>query len=155
MTGKHGPEGCLYKQRSNLIGKLIESSDFIDFFGWGVNDKNLKGDLREKKDGLIDYRFSICIENSNEHNYVSEKFFDCVLTDTIPIYYGCSNIRNIIPENCFISLNDINDLESIKKQLFYINKNSEFLYKKMKPELMKLKQRYFQDFNPIKNILEL
>lgn len=155
IDGNHGPEGCLYRQRSNLIKELTESLDFIDFYGWGVDGENVKGDLREKKDGLVDYRFSLCIENSNEKNYVSEKFFDCILTETIPIYYGCSNIRELIPENCFISLNDINDIESIKKQLYYINKNSEFLYEKIKPELLKLKNRYFEDFNPIKNILEL
>ncbi len=155
INGDYGPDGCLYKERSALIKNLIDSVDFVDFFGWGDNQSNLKGNLNEKKDGLINYRFSICIENSHEKNYVSEKFFDCILTDTIPIYFGCENIRKLIPEFCFITINNISDIESVKKQLFYINKNSEFLYNQIKPELDKFKKRYFKDFNPIKNILEL
>ena len=56
-NGNYGPEGCLYRERSNLINELIKSSDFIDFFGWGVNDKNLKGDIQEKKTDLLTIDF--------------------------------------------------------------------------------------------------
>lgn len=36
--------------------------------------------------------FSLVIENTNHHNYFTEKISDCILMKTIPVYWGCSNI---------------------------------------------------------------
>lgn len=153
--GNFGPNGCLYKERSELIAKLINDINYIDFFGWGKNETNLKGGIAEKKDGLVDYMFSLCIENSNEKNYITEKFFDCILTNTIPIYYGCSNIKELIPENCYILLENILDYDKILDTLENVLLNYEILYKKMLPELIKFKERYFVDFNPLQQIVDL
>lgn len=60
-----------------------------------------------------DFQYSIIIENSREYGYFSEKIIDCLITKTIPIYYGCINITDyfntdgwIILENC--DVNEIN-----------------------------------------------
>jgi len=146
---------CLYINRHNLIQRLITSCNFIDFFGWGGNKPNLKGFLNKKKDGIIDYKFSICIENSNEKNYISEKFYDCILTDTIPIYFGCKNIKQIWPYNGYILLNDINDYETIESVVNYISNNCDYLYNIMLPELKKIKEEYFRRNNLLKKINEI
>lgn len=39
-----------------------------------------------------EFKFAIVIENTRECNCFSEKIMDCILTKTIPIYWGCSNI---------------------------------------------------------------
>ena len=41
-----------------------------------------------------EYQFSIIIENSQQINYFTEKIMDCILTKTIPIYWGCPNISD-------------------------------------------------------------
>ena len=41
-----------------------------------------------------EYQFSIVIENSQQINYFTEKLIDCILTKTIPIYWGCPNISD-------------------------------------------------------------
>lgn len=38
------------------------------------------------------FQFAIIIENSKQINYFTEKIMDCILTKTIPIYWGCPNI---------------------------------------------------------------
>ena len=43
---------------------------------------------------FLDYQYSVVIENCRENNYFTEKLMDCLLTKTIPIYYGCPNISN-------------------------------------------------------------
>ena len=153
--GNYGPDGCLYKERSTLISELIKEIEFIDFYGWGTEKSNLKGHIGEKKDGLIDYKFSLCIENSHEKNYITEKFFDCILTNTIPIYYGCSNIKDLIPENCYILIDDIENINSVKELLIDINNNCDEIYQNMLPNLLNFKTRYFEDFNPLKDIIKL
>lgn len=146
------PQGCLYGERCRLISNLINELPFVDFYGWGQNETNLKGSIQQKKDGIVDYKFSICIENTNEKNYVSEKFYDCILTNTIPIYFGCKNIKDIWPENGYINIEDINDIDSVILQLKLINNNVDLYYNNMISELLKMKERYFSEFNLLNKI---
>jgi hypothetical protein len=155
INEENHPNGCLYKERCNLISNLISEVPFVDFYGWGVNGENLKGNLHQKKDGIIDYKFSICIENTNEKNYISEKFYDCILTNTIPIYFGCKNIKEIWPENGYINIEDIKDIKSVINQLKLINDNIDLYYNNIIPELLKMKERYFSEFNLLKIIYNL
>ncbi len=48
--------------------------------------------FENKADGLRPYRFSIIIENTRENGYFSEKLIDCLLCDTVPIYWGAPDI---------------------------------------------------------------
>jgi hypothetical protein len=148
----HHPDNCLYKQRIELISNIIEKTDFVDIFSWESNNKNVKGWLNKKIDGISDYKFSLCIENSSEKNYISEKFYDCVLNDTIPIYYGCKNINEILPEGGYILLEDINDTEKVINTLKRINDNSEEIYNRMIIQTRKIKKKYFEKYNPLKII---
>jgi hypothetical protein len=51
--------------------------------------------IGDSKDPLfLDYQFSVVIENCRLNNYFTEKLIDCLITKTIPIYYGCPNISN-------------------------------------------------------------
>lgn len=155
VDGNYGPDGCLYRDRSNLIKNLIEVIDFVDFYSWSGDKPNVKDSIGQKKDGLVEYKFSLCIENSNEKNYASEKFFDCILTDTIPIYYGCSNIKNLVPEDCYILLDTITDVNYVSNTLYEINNNCDSIYKSKINQLKEFKKRYFTDFNPIIDFLKI
>jgi len=71
-----------------------------------------------KWDGLEHYSYSIAIENSCKENYFSEKFTDCILAWTIPIYYGCPNIDKYFSKDCYYwlditSANCFTELEKI------------------------------------------
>ncbi len=155
FDGNFGPKGCLYKERYSLIKNLIDRIPYIDYYGWGKGEECLKGNPKEKKDGIVDYKFSICIENSHENNYVSEKFFDCILTNTIPIYFGCKNIKQIIPEDCFIQIKNINNIDEVVSQIQKIHENSDKLYNDMLPKLLNFKNRYFEDFNMLNDVLNV
>ncbi len=50
------------------------------------------------------------METSQEKNYFSEKLIDCLLTETIPIYWGCPNIGDYFDMRGILQFNDINDL---------------------------------------------
>lgn len=49
--------------------------------------------LADKRDGLLPYRFSVVIENSRETGYFTEKLVDALLCDTVPIYWGATDIE--------------------------------------------------------------
>lgn len=138
---------CLYPIRYK-INKMISTLNFIDYYGGG--DCSPK-----RKDSLINYRFNIAIENEYQDNWITEKFYDSILTDTIPIYYGCKNIKEIYPEDGYIIINDINNLDEIKDLLIYVDKNSEKIYKEKIENVKKIKQKYFKENNLLKKIIEL
>ena len=64
--------------------------------------------IHDSKDELFNSQFSIAIENSREENYFTEKLLDCLLTQTIPIYYGCPNIRDYFDTTGWILLESEN-----------------------------------------------
>tara|TARA_Y100000389_G_scaffold189574_1_gene213484 strand:+ start:386 stop:1345 length:960 start_codon:yes stop_codon:yes gene_type:complete len=144
ITSKFGYNSNIgiYKNRVNFIKKLSEQKSFldkIDIFGYSWTEKELgkmyKGTFggfnigtcekidklipnTSKWDGLKHYSYSIAIENCCKENYFSEKFTDCILAYTIPIYYGCPNINKYFSKDCYYWLdinspNCFNELENI------------------------------------------
>lgn len=141
-----------YNRRSNLAIKLSENEN-IDVFGhyWENNGKNIKGGIWNKHVGLDDYKFSICFENSIQKNYISEKFWDAILTDTVPIYLGCTNICDYISSDCFINLNNLSD-DNIIKNINNVIYNQNNYYNFYLENIKKLKNNFF--VNPTFNIWE-
>lgn len=63
------------------------------------------------------FQFSIVLENSRQTNYFTEKLIDCLITKTIPIYYGCPNISDYFDTTGWILLQE-ESMESRKTELF-------------------------------------
>ena len=81
----------------------------IDYFGFGINP------IKNKKDAIDSYIYSIALENSSYDNYWTEKIADVFLGFSLPIYYGCKNIDKFFEKESFLNI-DINNLdESIFK----------------------------------------
>jgi hypothetical protein len=62
-----------------------------------------KGKVFSKQSTLKKYKFSICYENTwNLDNLVTEKIFDSFSAGCVPVYWGAKNIKELIPESCYI-----------------------------------------------------
>lgn len=77
-------------------------------------------------------QYSIAMENSKVTNYFSEKLLDCLVTKTIPIYYGCPNIGEYFDASGVFTFTTVQELKSIissltqdlyEKKLSVIEKN--------------------------------
>jgi hypothetical protein len=141
-----------YKPRTDLGIELSNNKD-IDVFGtyWENNGENIKGEIWNKHIGLDDYRFSIGCENSIQKNYVSEKFWDIILTEGVPIYLGCTNIKDYVPSECFISLNDLSMFDMVSK-IEFIQKHEMDIYNEKIKYVLELKDDFFR--NPNYNLWE-
>lgn len=75
----------LYRQLSRI--------DRVDSAGSYLNntDALLTRFHDDKVEFLRHYRFNICPENSNRPGYVTEKIFQAIRANTIPIYWGSKN----------------------------------------------------------------
>tara|TARA_R110000803_G_scaffold51068_1_gene105744 strand:+ start:2121 stop:3029 length:909 start_codon:yes stop_codon:yes gene_type:complete len=135
-------KGTIYSERCDLVNGVKDSSLEIEIYGNYHDTDNPKsfGNCWNKKIGLNDYRFSISIENTVLNNYFTEKFYDCILCDTIPVYYGAPNIDNYIDSSSFLQLPSLNIeecLEFLKNQCTVENYNKRF------NSLQKLKHNFF------------
>jgi hypothetical protein len=139
---------CIYPQRYDIAKMINNDLHFIDVYGGWKNSP-------KRHDSLIEYKFNISIENEYQKNWISEKFYDCILTETIPIYFGCKNIKEVYPENGYVVIEDINDLKKIKDLLYYINENSETIYQEKICGLREIKKKYFEKNNLLKKIINL
>jgi hypothetical protein len=90
-----------HKERVAFIERLLtHRPDLIEHtFG-----KGRRVELARKSTGLLPYMYSIAIENTSSPSYVTEKFFDCIVSGTVPLYFGAADIGTYFPENSFIWL---------------------------------------------------
>ena len=140
----------IYHQRVGLANQILDSDLDIDIYGnnWdtcGLSDERIKGPLDNKKDGLLDYLFSVAIENCVESDYFTEKITDCILTGTTPIYYGCPEI-----DRFFDSVYQLNTLDNLD-QLTEILKTNKSLNQRDSKKLMSTK---FNLYTAITNFIK-
>ena len=94
-----------HRKRLDFVKKLKEYyGDQLDVFGRGIND------FDDKWEVLAEYKYSIAIENDHCEDWVTEKFFDCLYSETLPFYYGCPNLESYVDKKSFVRI-DINDFE--------------------------------------------
>ncbi|SLN28395.1 Glycosyltransferase family 10 (fucosyltransferase) [Roseovarius albus] len=93
-SNKRSQEG--HKLRHDMVEWIQTQGLDVDVMGRGYKP------FEEKIDGLAPYRFSIVIENVRERNYFTEKLIDALLCSTVPIYWGCPNIRDFFDTNAMI-----------------------------------------------------
>lgn len=83
----------------------------VDLYGGAVRY------IHSKEAGLVDYRFSIVIENFRTDNNFTEKVVDAFLTGTIPIYWGSSNIGEYFDTRGMIITNTFEEIISAVETL--------------------------------------
>lgn len=132
-TGHKLRQKIHYKQE-----KIVTAKDFyISQYG-GV--ENFAGNkvLAGKKEPLFDSQFHICVENSQQKNYFTEKLIDCFVTKTIPIYFGAPNIDSFFEINGMLIVNNADEIiiacnslteEVYNNKIEYIEKNFELSQK--------------------------
>ena len=116
----------------NLRHDIIKSNFMnLDLFGNGYNP------IENKITALKDYRFSIIIENEKVDNWFTEKIIDCLMTGTIPVYWGCPNIGDYFDTRGFVIINSIDELISKKNMLNETTYSEMLPYIKINFELAK------------------
>ena len=114
-----------HAHRETYVKSLLEYDSPIELFGKGLNSayygEKYKGTLdydgKCKFAGLIDYEYSIVLENSQQNNYFTEKLADAFLSWSKPLYWGCPNISEFFPMDSFVTIDiyDPNPADSIPK----------------------------------------
>jgi hypothetical protein len=116
------------------------SGGIIDYFGRGVNE------VDDKSEALLDYRFHLCIENSCNDDLWTEKLADPILGFCVPLYIGCTNIGNYLPEEAIYQL-DIDDPKGAVELIRQLLENPEEAYQRKLPALLEARRRILHEWN--------
>jgi hypothetical protein len=91
-------------------------------------------DNRKDKVRVMDCMFHICIDSFKREDHYSEKLIDPLITKTIPIYWGCTNLGDYFNEQGIIQVDTIDEIikvcnklipETYKRMLPVVNDNYE------------------------------
>lgn len=110
-----------YSDRISFLMNFCKYYPDIEVYGRGVSrfvGNSCKGELNYngncKLKGLVDYEYSVVLENTKVANSWTEKPADSILSWSLPIYSGDVNFSNFFPEDSFYNLNvqdyDINEI---------------------------------------------
>ena len=100
-----------YKFRTRYVTEAIKYNKTI--VGYGPGCGTAYGSNKWRTEILLRSSMSICIENSAQENYFTEKIIDCLLAWTMPLYWGCPNIGDFFPNGSYRLIN-IENPSSIK-----------------------------------------
>jgi len=136
-----------YIKRHELFSALLETDLDIHFYGrnWNLPDPRYKGSPYNKSDAIVPYEYSIAIENSSYDNYLTEKFFDLIVCNTTPIYYGCTNVHQIYPPKSFIEIDFSGDIAQTVSQIKEVYNNDD--YEGRLPHILEAKNLYYTKYN--------
>jgi hypothetical protein len=160
-------EGHKFRQEIYKIGDQItipkkwfytlEDFDKDNFAKGGVGRPDRIWGAKQKC--FTESMFHIGVENVNHKNWYTEKIADSFATKTIPIYWGCSNLKELgYDERGIIRFNSIPELISICNSL------TPDMYENMKPyvehnynEVMKKRTKdllntFFQELIELNNL---
>ena len=145
-----------HRYRHALVQNILNENLPIDIWGNGAdmyrqqygNNKYLKSSFKSMEEMCKDYVFTIAIENTSHDHYFTEKIINPFVYNTIPLYWGCSNVENYFPNHVVPLTGDIHiDLEAIK----FILKNPQQFINRHKIDI----EMVLNKVNLIKNIEKL
>jgi hypothetical protein len=130
----------LYSKRRTFLNK---KNSFFELYGRFWLNKELQTWLRyfykylpenyiskgeyvgDKIELLGKYKFAMAFENYyNKTSYISEKIFECFRAGCVPIYSGCQNISEYIPDDCYIYVSKSDSPQDVLKKIKSIDEQS-------------------------------
>lgn len=127
---------CLFISRNKLNNSKKELFNIMNKLQLG------KIDYIEKYDDLIKhascywsdellrifnkYKFIVCIENSIDIGYITEKIFNVFFSNSIPIYSGSPSISQYINDKCYINYSNN---ESLIKKVIKLSSKEQYYIK--------------------------
>ncbi|TDQ19372.1 glycosyl transferase family 10 (putative fucosyltransferase) [Algoriphagus boseongensis] len=104
---------------------LLNKHKKVDSGGRVLN--NIGGPVANKMDFIKQYRFTMAFENSSYPGYTTEKIFEPMKVNSIPIYWGSERIGNEFNEKSFINVHAFGSLKEAVSAVLELEHNPEKL----------------------------
>jgi len=115
------------KKRIAFFEKLSKYKK-VDSGGAVLN--NIGGAVKNKRAFIRNYKFTIAFENSSHEGYTTEKLFEPMLENTLPIYWGDPLVGNDFNTRSFFNYQDYGTDDSLIERIIEVDRNDQ-LYLEM------------------------
>ena len=110
------------KLRNNFFHKLSAYKK-VDSGGRVLN--NIGGRVDNKLDFVSDYKFTIAFENESHRGYTTEKIFEPMLVNSLPIYHGNPEVGRDFNTKSFLNYYDFESEEALIERIIELDQNDE------------------------------
>lgn len=110
-------------KKRNEFYKCLSKYRTVDSGGFVLNNLGYRVD--NKLDFIKDYRFTIAFENSSYPGYTTEKIFEPMLVNSIPIYWGNPLITREFNSKSFINVHDFPNFNEVVKYIRKVDESKE------------------------------
>jgi hypothetical protein len=86
---------------------------------------NIGGPVGNKLEFIKDYKFVIAFESKSYPGYTSEKIYEPLTQNCIPIYWGDPMVHNDFNTSCFINCHDYPSFEHVVNRIVEIDNDDE------------------------------
>ncbi len=114
------------KRRIRFYEKLSKYKK-VDSGGRVLN--NVGGPVADKLEFIKNYKFTIAFENESYPGYTTEKIFQPMRMNSIPIYWGNPLVNTDFNTQSFINCHEFKNDEEIIQRIIEIDKNEELYLK--------------------------
>lgn len=116
------------------IAFFHELSKYKQVDSGGRHLNNIGGPVANKMDFIKEYKFVISFENSTYPGYTTEKLIEPMLVNSIPIYWGNTEVGNDFNSNSFIHVNQYASYKEVIDRMIELdNDDEQYLQLAMQP----------------------
>ena len=122
-----------HNRRLEYIRELVRAGVTVHHLGacdhnkdWSPPSGMSRGRFVDKIDMLRPYKFTLAFENTNDPDYVTEKYFQPLVAGSVPVYMGAQNSELYAPApHSVIRTDDFADARALAKYLLFLASNEE------------------------------
>jgi hypothetical protein len=107
------------------IAFFHELSKYKQVDSGGKYLNNIGGPVANKMDFISKYKFVISFENSSHPGYTTEKLIEPMFVNSIPIYWGNSQVGKDFNTRSFIHVNQYVSYEEVIKRIIELDQNDD------------------------------
>lgn len=165
LTEKHDADE-LFKEKTgfcNFVFSNPKCKKRIDFFrklskykkvdSGGRVLNNIGGPVANKLEFIRKYKFSIAFENESHPGYTTEKIYEPMLVNSIPVYWGNPRVAEEFNSKSFLNLHEFPSEDALIEKIIELD-NDDDKYKEMlaQPFFHDNKINKYVDYDNVKNI---
>jgi alpha-1,3-fucosyltransferase len=120
---------CQPPSRRDLLVKEMSKYIDIDIFGSCARQRCKESRNQCLLNFAKTYKFYLSFENSICKDYVTEKFFNVLNTELIPVVYGGANYTKHVPRTSYINVRDFTTPKKLAEYLKWVGSNKTEYYK--------------------------
>ncbi|GFT61682.1 glycoprotein 3-alpha-L-fucosyltransferase A [Nephila pilipes] len=116
---------CRTESRREIYVKELRKYFKVDVYGRCSRSRKCEPSQSESCYKLLkDYKYYLSFENSICKDYITEKFFNALHYNIVPVVFGAANYKAIAPPNSYIDATHFSNPKLLANQLRVIAENS-------------------------------